>query len=169
LIRRHRVLRTGCLCALLAAGVCCATPAARPTLTFEQHSLRIPLAVGSDGTVSLAERPPLIGRLDLSEILRTEGIRPGAAATTVQLMLHYGRIYVVGDAFRSVWEITPQPGTCRASYRPIPVLQSADQVRLKKVRLSRYGSSGSSCLRLDRAGAGPIFITSQGEARNDCP
>lgn len=169
MIRCCRVLRTGCLCALLVAGVGCATPAARPTLTFEQHSLRIPLAVGADGMVSLAERPPLIGRLDLSGILLAEGIRPGAPNTTVQLMVHYGRIYVVGDSFRSVWEITPQPGTCKASYRPIPILKNAGQARLKNVRLSRYGSSGSSCLRLDRAGAGPVFITTQGDVRNDCP
>jgi hypothetical protein len=154
---------------LLAAGLGCATPAARSSLTFEQHSLRIPLVVGADGTVSLAEHPPLVGRLDLSEILRTEGIRPAAGSTTIQLMLHFGRIYVVGDAFRSVWEITPQPGTSKAAYRPIPVPLPSSQARLKNVRLSRYGSSGSSCLRLDRAGAAPIFITSQGEARNDCP
>jgi hypothetical protein len=165
---RRRVLRTGCLCAFLAAGLGCATPAARPTLTFEQHSLRIPLAVGTDGTVSLAERPPLVGRIDLSGILEAEGIRP-AAAPAVQLMLHYGRMYIAGDAFRSVWEITPQPGTSKAAYRPIPVPLPSSQARLKNVRLSRYGSSGSSCLRLDRAGAAPIFITSQGEARNDCP
>ncbi|HZM70597.1 MAG TPA: hypothetical protein VFB95_09540 [Candidatus Cryosericum sp.] len=166
---RRRVLRIGSLCALLAAGAGCATQVVQPTLTFEQHSLRIPLAVGADGTVSLAERPPLIGRLDLSEILQAEGIRPGAPRTTVQLMLHYGRIYVVGDSFRSVWEITPQPGTCKASYRPIPVLEGTGQARLKNVRLSRYGSSGSSCLRLDRVGDGPVFITSQGDVRNDCP
>jgi len=55
------------------------------------------------------------------------------------------------------------------SYRPIPVVQDAGQEGMKDVRLSPYGSTRSSCLRLDRASGNPVFITSQGEARDDCP
>ena len=159
-----------CLLLLAAAVSSCATPVVQPTLTFEQHTLRIPLTVAADGTVSLAERPPLIGRIDLAPILKAEGIPIGAGAiTSVQLMVHYGRLYVVAEAFHAVWEITPQPGTSTATYRRIPVARESSQENLKDVRLSRYGSSWSSCLRLDRAGAAPVFITPKGEARDDCP
>ena len=124
----------------------------------------------TDGTVVLAERPPLVGRIDLSPILKAEGVLPGATTrATVQLMMHYGRLYVVADAFRAIWEITPQPGTTTASYRPIPVVRETGQDPMKDVRLSRYGSARSSCLRLDRAGGRPVFITSKGDARDDCP
>jgi hypothetical protein len=153
-----------------AAGSSCVTPSVQPTLTLEQHSLRIPLTLEADGTVMLAERPPLIGRIDLSPILKAEGVRAGATRrATVQLMMHYGRLYVVADAFRAIWEITPQPGTTAASFRPILVIRDSDQEPMKDVRLSRYGSARSSCLRLDRAGGSPVFITSKGEARDDCP
>lgn len=156
---------------LMAAAVpSCVTPGAQPTLTLEQHSLRIPLTVEADGAVLLAERPPLIGRIDLSPILRAEGVQAGMPAkATVQLMMHYGRLYVVADAFRAIWEITPQPGTTAASFRPIPVVRGSGQESMQDVRLSRYGSSQSSCLRLDRAGGTPVFITPKGEVRDDCP
>ena len=148
----------------------CATQAIQQTLTLEQHSLRIPLTLEADGTVMLAERPPLVGRIDLSPILKAEGVLPGARAkATVQVMMHYGRLYVVADAFRALWEITPQPGTTTASYRPIPVVPETGQEPMKDVRLSRYGSARSSCLRLDRAEGSPVFITSKGDARDDCP
>jgi len=164
------VLRISLLLLLGAAGSSCATQSVGPTLTLEQHSLRIPLTLEEDGTVMLAERPPLVGRIDLSPILKAEGAQPGAGTrSTVQLMMHYGRLYVVADAFRAIWEITPQPGTTTASYRPIPVVRDIGQEPMKDVRLSRYGSARSSCLRLDRAGGGPVFITSSGDARDDCP
>lgn len=156
---------------IAAANVCCATTAARslPTLAWEQHTLRMPLTVEAQGTVSFAERPPLLGRLDLTPILEAEGIKPGKPALTAQAMMHYGRLYIVADRFRSIWEVTPQPGTSVASYRPIHVLPDTAPARLKDVRLSRYGSSQSSCLRLDRTEGPPVFITSAGEARHDCP
>ena len=157
------------LCFSAVAVLSCATPVARPTLTMEQHTLRIPLTVGPDGMVSFAERPPLTGRLDLSPILRAEGVRPATTKPkSVQIMLHYGRIYVVAEGFCSVWEITPRPGTSKASYRAIPILRASDGERLKNVRLSQYGSSRSMCLRLDRAGGRPVFITASGELRDDC-
>ena len=167
---RQFVSRIALLLLLAAAGSSCATQSVAPTLTLEQHSLRIPLTLEADGTVMLAERPPLVGRIDLSPILKAEGVLPGARTKeNIQLMMHYGRLYVVADAFRALWEITPRPGTTMASYRPIPVVRDAGQEGMKDVRLSRYGSTRSSCLRLDRAGGNPVFITSQGEARDDCP
>lgn len=150
----------------------CATSATPgpATLTFEQHSLRIPFTVDADGSVSLAEHPPLVGRLDLSSILKAEGVRPGTASgLSVQMMLHYGRLYVASNAFHSVWEITPHPGTTSASYRPVLLLRAADVAPVKDLRLSRYGSAHASCLRVDRAGSPPVFINSSGEAQDACP
>src|SRR5262245_56534109 len=47
---------------IAAASLRCATTGATtahdPTLTWEQHTLRIPLTVEAQGTVSFAERPP---------------------------------------------------------------------------------------------------------------
>jgi hypothetical protein len=155
---------------IAGAGSACATPSVQPTLTLEEHSLRIPLTLEADGTVVLAERPPLVGRIDLSPILTAEEFQPGAMKKgTVQLMMHYGRLYVVADAFRSIWEITPRPGTTAASYRPIRVVRDAGDEPMRDVRLSRYGSARASCLRLDRAGGSAVFITPSGEARDDCP
>lgn len=164
------LIQMSLLIALGAAGSSCATAPVEQTLTLEQHSLRIPLTLEADGTVILAERPPLVGRIDLAPILHAEGVAPGARTRApVQLMIHYGRLYLVADAFRAIWEITPQPGTTKASYRPIPVVRDPGQEPMKDVRLSRYGSARSSCLRLDRAGGSPVFITPSGDARNDCP
>ena len=155
---------------LASGGISCATPVAQKTLTMEEHSLRIKLTVGADGMASLAEHPPLMGRIDLSPILEAEEIHlKKPATTTVQLMMHYGRVYVVADSFRAIWEFTPRPGTSVASFRPIPVVRGSGQRPMKNVRLSRYGSSRSSCVRLDRADGSPVFITTSGEASDDCP
>ena len=168
--RRRRVTWRALLYFSAVAVLSCATPAVLPTLTIEQHTLRIPLTVGADGMVSFAERPPLTGRIDLSPILQAEGVRVATTKPrTVQIILHYGRIYVVADEFRAVWEITPQPGTSTASYRSIPIVREPDSERMKNVRLSQYGSSRSICLRLDRAGGRPVFITAAGEILDDCP
>jgi hypothetical protein len=85
------------------------------------------------------------------------------------MMMLYGRIYVVADSFHAVWELTPRPGTSLASYRPIPLDLGTGQTALKGVRLSRYGSSRSSCLRIDRKDGHPAFITPQGEVSGACP
>jgi len=154
---------------LLSCATTGITTTSQPTLMLEQHSLRIPLTLEADGSVTLAERPPLVGRLDLSPILKQEGVQPGEKTRpTIQLMMYYGRLYVVADAFRNLWEITPRPGTTAASYRPIAVARDQGSGPLKGVRLSRYGSDRASCLRLDRTTGAPIFITAAGEARDDC-
>jgi hypothetical protein len=163
-------LRLGCLLLTVAFASSCATVEKPPTLTLEQHTLRIPLTVKANGSVSLAEQPPLTGRIDLTPILDEEGIHTSPTTTTaVQVMMHYGRFYVLGDGFHSVWEITPLPGTSSASYRRIPVALLAGDSSLKGSRLSRYGSSKSSCLRLDRKNARPLFITAQGKVSRVCP
>src|SRR3989442_14648784 len=95
----------------------------------------------------LAERAPLVGRIDLSPILKAEAAQPGAGTrATVQLMMHYGRLYVVADAFRAIWVITPQPGTTTASYRPIPLGRDIGPKPIKDGPLSRYGSAGANPL-----------------------
>jgi len=88
---------------------------------------------------------------------------------TIQLMMHYGRLYVRGGLVRAVWEITPQPGTTTATFRPIPVVRGAGQGPMRDVRLSRYGSARSFLSAPRPGGVDPVFITSKGEARDDCP
>jgi hypothetical protein len=165
-----RELRLCCLLLTAALASSCATVKSQPTLTLEQHTLRIPLTVAANGSVSLAERPPLTGRMNLTPILEEEGFHASpTTVTTVQVMMYFGRFYVVADGFHSLWEITPRPGTSTASYRRIPIpLKTAESV-LKGSRLSRYGSSQSSCLRLDRKDAAPLFISSRGEVSSVCP
>jgi hypothetical protein len=154
----------------MVMAACASAPRQSPTLTFEQHTLRIPLKVGTDGSVSLAQEPPLSGRIDLAPILEAEGIRvPVTTATRVQVMMFYGRYFVVADGFRSVWELTPAPGTSTASYRRIPLALESGSSGLKGPRLSRYGSSQSSCLRIDRTNGDPVFIGHSGEISRGCP
>jgi hypothetical protein len=169
-MRNRRCLLSLVLAPLLALANGCATTKPQPTLSFEEHTLRIPLTVQANGSVSLAQSPPLVGRIDLSPILQAEGISAGAKPrAAVQMMVNYGRFYLVGEGFRSIWEITPQPGSSSASYRPIAVVADSGAKPVRDPRLSRYGSSQSSCLRLDRTNGPPLFITPKGEAANDCP
>jgi hypothetical protein len=137
------------------------------TLTYEQNSLRIPIRIEATGAASFAEKPPLSGRVDLAPVLAAEGL--AGKTVPAQAMLHYGRLYVVADSFRALWEITPRPGTSTAAYRSIPVPHLGNAARLRDVRLSHYGSAKASCLRLDHAGGAPLFITPEGEPRDDCP
>jgi hypothetical protein len=167
---RRRPLVFSCLLLAAAAVSSCATPGHQPTLTLEEHTLRMPLAVGANGSVSLAQQPPMTGRIDLSPILEQERTETSpATVAAVQVMMHYGRFYVVADGFRSVWELTPRPGTSTASYRRIPIPLEAGESAMKGCRLSRYGSSQSSCLRLDRKGAKPVFVSARGEVSRACP
>jgi hypothetical protein len=158
------------LASLISSG--CATPVTGgPTLAVETHILRVALPVDPHGVISLAAYEPLVGQIDIAPILSAEGVPPAPeqAPRTVQVMMSYGRFYVVADGFRAIWEITPQPGTRTGTYRPIALVPGPDQAPLKAVRLSRYGSSQSSCLRIDRAAGDPIFITSTGEVADACP
>jgi hypothetical protein len=132
------------------------------------QTLRMPLRIDANGTASFAALPPLMGRLDLSPILAAER-SPAGQPVAAQMMFHYGRLYIAAESFHSLWEVTPAPGTSAAAYRPIPVGRKAGAARLKDVRLSHYGSPERSCLRVDYAGGPPLFITPQGEARDECP
>ena len=164
--------RSAQFCALLltlAAASACVKPIQRATLTLEQHSLRMQLHVEKDGTIQLAEQPPLTGRVDISPILQAEGIPLAKRPAMVQAMIHYGRLYMVADGFHAIWEITPRPGSATALYRAVPVSKGQPGRALRNVRLSRYGSSGSSCLRIDRAEADPVFLTARGTLAHDCP
>lgn len=153
---------------MLYAGVlACATARPAPTLSCEIQTLRMPLQIDGNGRASFAAFPPLTGRLDLSAILAGENM-PAGKPVAAQAMLHYGRLYLVADGFRSIWEITPSPGSASAAYRPIAPPAGTPTTRFKDVRLSRYGSPDASCLRLDRAGGKPFFITPKGEARDEC-
>ena len=156
-----------CLLLAVLATSACLKSVRRDTLTLEQHSLRMLLHVGRDGSILLADQPPLTGRVDARPILQAEGIASTPQKpVTVQGMIYYGRLYLIGDDFRSIWEITPRPGTSTGTYRPIPLAAAGG---VQSVRLSRYGSSRSSCLRIDRGNGQTAFINSRGALSNDCP
>jgi hypothetical protein len=162
--------RIACLVLAAAALLSCASATPPPTLLLEQHTLRMPLTVKPNGSVSFAERPPLTGHIDLSPVFAAEG--KGAASspgTSVQVMMFYGRFYVVADGFHSLWELTPVPGTSTASYRSISLVPESGRKTIQGVRLSRYGSSQSSCLRIDRKDSDPLFITRKGQVSGACP
>jgi hypothetical protein len=155
---------------LVASAWGCARPVLSPSLPFEQHTLRVQLAVDSEGFAALTQYQPLVGRIGLKRILQAEGAwPPDSRKRSVQLLVHYGRFYVVGEGFRAVWEITPHPGTAGASFRPAVLLAAPGEPPAKGVRLSRYGSSGSSCLRIDREGGPTVFITAEGKLDDRCP
>lgn len=146
--------------ALLAG--CAGRPAVRsiPTLELDSGSLRLSLAVDGNGTVNLAEQAPLRGRIEVAPILAAEG----REAETVQVILHEGRYYVTAEGFRNIWELVPEAGTTRATYRSIPVSENP----LSGVRMSRYGPAGRACVRLDTDGGGPWFVTDEGELDDRC-
>lgn len=164
-------LRAGLLL-LLTAGFagCAAHVPPSSSLPFEQHTLRVQLTLDRDGSAALAQYQPLVGRIGLRPILEAEGMWPSPpAGMTVQLLVNYGRYYVVSDGFRAVWEITPKPGTSGAKYRPAVKLAERSAPSPKGVRLSRYGSSGSSCIRIDREEGAAVYITAGGETHDRCP
>jgi len=153
------------LAPLSASG--CIKSIQRSTLTLEQHSLRMQLHVDKDGSIPLSEQPPLTGRVDVRGIFKAEGI-PLTSSRSVQGMIYYGRLYLVGEGFRSLWEITPTPGTSVAHYRPFPLAEGQNTPG-RGLRLSRYGSARSACLRIDRDDGAPLFLTSRGALAHDCP
>ena len=151
---------------LLAAG--CAHPGPPPSLLFEHHTHRIPLTVDAGGMAQLAEHHPLAGRIDLGPIFAAEGMVPVAEeSTNLQMLVHYGRFYLAADGFRSVWEVSPAPGSPTASYRPIPVVDAAAPP-MREVRLSRFGPAEAACVRIDRAGGETVFIDALGEIHAIC-
>jgi len=163
-------LRACLLLLLMAVPSGCVKHLPSSSLPFEQHTLRIQLTLDGDGFAALAQYQPLTGRIGLKPILEAEGMWPSPSRkTTVQLLVNYGRFYVVAEGFRAVWEITPKPGTSGATYRPAVTLAEAQAPAPKGVRLSRYGPSGSSCLRIDREGGPAIYVTYEGKVNDRCP
>jgi len=147
-------------CALVAG--CAGRPTAQavPTLELDQGSLRMSLAVDRNGTINLAEHAPLRGRIEVAPILAAEG----REVETVQVLLHEGRYYVAADGFRNIWELVPEAGSTRATYRSIPVPDRP----LAGVRMSRYGPPGRACVRLDIDDGGPWFVTDEGVLDDRC-
>ncbi|HEV8336590.1 MAG TPA: hypothetical protein VGR67_09255 [Candidatus Polarisedimenticolia bacterium] len=169
--RRGSRFRAGLLLPLMAVVSSCAHPVVQsPSLPFEQHTLRIHLDVDRDGFAALSAYEPLTGRIGLRQILEAEKMWPrvGKKKISVQLLVHYGRFYVVAEGFKAVWEITPKPGTGEASFRPAASLGDRAGVPARGVRLSRYGSAGLSCLRIDRENGPTVYITSLGQADDHC-
>ena len=79
-------------------------------------------------------------------------------------MLHLGRYFVVADGFRNLWEVTPEPGSTRANYRPITVTGGP----LVGVRLSHYGPPEGACVRIDVENEGTWFVSWSGEVHEEC-
>ncbi|MCZ6669768.1 MAG: hypothetical protein O6947_01920 [Acidobacteria bacterium] len=140
------------------------------TLTLEHHSLRVPLAVGKDGFARLTGGRQLLGKIDLGPIFAAEELPLTQAATrNIQLLIHFGRFYVVADGFRSVWELTPEAGTSIAFFREIPLVRDPDAPPLTDVRISRFGPADSACVRIDRAEGDTVFIDVEGNTQPNCP
>lgn len=144
-------------------------PSSLPSLPFEEHTLRLQPALEADGSVSLARYQPLAGKIGLRPILEAEGLWPASPRMKVQILVNYGRFYVAGDGFRSIWEISPSAGASGAAYRPVILLAKAGKPVPKGVRLSRYGLSESSCLRVDWEGGDAVYVTRQGKVHDHCP
>jgi len=158
-------IRTWLLFGLSVIAIGCAarrsSPPAVPTLAIEQASLRMVLPVDPDGTIQLARQTPFLGFVDIAPILEAEG----TTVETVQVISHLGRYVIVADRFRSLWVLTPRPGTTRAEYRAVPVSEAP----MSGTRLSRYGaSSHGACVRIDATGVEPKFLSATGELLDAC-
>jgi len=128
---------------------------------LEQHSLRFFLTAQPDGTVDLAEHPPLLGRIDLKPILEAEG----AAPAQVELLIHAGRLYLWGDGFRNVWELTQKPGSSQAGYRPAVTFEAPPS----HLRLSHYAGEDGGCVRMDALEQPTAFLSAKGDVLTNCP
>ncbi|MGH9868544.1 MAG: hypothetical protein ACREAA_10325 [Candidatus Polarisedimenticolia bacterium] len=130
------------------------------TLSLDQSSFRMVLAVGPGGTIHLSDQAPFQGRLDAGPILRAERSR----VEKLQLMLHLGRFYIIGEGFGHLWEVAPVAGTRTASYRSIALPRGS----LARARMSRYGAADRTCLRLDAEASPPWFLTADGTFHERC-
>ena len=131
------------------------------TLFLDQSSFRMTLPVDRGGTVHLSDQAPFQGRLDAAPILKSERSRAG----TLQVMLHLGRFYILGEGFGHLWEVAPVGGTRTASYRPITLPRGS----FARARLSRYGQADRACLRLDSDTGPPWFLGADGTFHDRCP
>ena len=130
------------------------------TLYLDQSSFRMVLPVDPGGTIHLSDQAPFQGRLDAGPILKAERSR----VRRLQLMLHLGRFYIMGEGFGHLWEVAPVAGTSTASYRSITLPPGS----FPKARLSRYGTAGRTCLRLDSEATPPWFLTADGTLHERC-
>ncbi len=158
---------------LLAAVVIlwgCASSGRVQQTSLELHSLRVPATVGQDATLDLSAFPPLVGHLALSPILSAEGLTLDTADgdMPLQVVIHYGRFYLAGDGFHSLWELTPLAGTDQASYRSIRVLADLQAPGMAGVKLSRFRNLEAVCIRLDQADHSPLFLSADGAFNATC-
>jgi hypothetical protein len=116
--------------------------------------------VDIDGSILLTQRVQLLGHIDAAPIFASEG----ASAESVQLLLHEGCYWITAAGFGNVWRVEPEVGSTRATYRAIPLPDPA----AGPVRLSRWGQSDRSCVRLDAEHGGPWFVRSTGEIVDAC-
>jgi hypothetical protein len=130
----------------------------------------MPGTVSDDATLELSTYSPLVGHLALSPILSAEGLSPDTedGAQPLQVVIHYGRFYLAGDGFHSLWEFTPLAGTDQASYRPIHVLTDLEAPGMTGVRLSRFRNLDAVCIRLDRTDHSPLFLSADGAFNATC-
>ena len=157
-----RMLALGaCLAISSACSLHKAPPDPAPTLLLDQASFRMVLPVDPNGLVRLTDQAPLLGTFDASPLLKAEG----RSTESVQVILHLGILYLTADGFRNLWEVTPQQGTRRATYRPIRLPDGAES----SIRLSRYGPPGQACLRLDGGADSPWFLNADGALSAHCP
>ena len=131
-----------------------------PALRIEHGSFRIQAPVDIHGSILLTERVQLLGHIDAAPIFASEG----TTAESVQVLLHDGCYWITAEGFGNVWRVEPQMGTPRATYRAIPLPDPA----AGPVRLSRWGGSDRTCVRLDAERGGPWFVRSTGEIVDAC-
>jgi hypothetical protein len=163
----NRPLRLAAACLAVVVGLASTGCALRkpgearlPELGIEHGSFRIEAPVDTDGSILLTQRVQLLGHIDAAPIFASEG----ASAETVQVLLHDGCYWIAAEGFGNVWRVEPEAGTARATYRAIPLPDPA----AGPVRLSRWGASDRSCVRLDAEHGGPWFVRSTGEIVDAC-
>ena len=160
---------TSVLVAVVTLWGCASTSRVQQT-SLEFHSLRVPATLDDDATLDLSAYPPLVGHLSLSPILAAEGMKLDTedGETPLQIVIHYGRFYLAGDGFHSLWELTPLVGTDQAKYRPIRVLADLNAPGMSGVKLSRFRNLDAVCLRLDQADHSPMFLSADGAFNATC-
>jgi hypothetical protein len=149
-----------CFALLAGCSIMTARPDGIPKLRVEQGSFRMTKEIDADGSISLTENTQLLGSIEGGAILEAEG----QDVSTVQVLFHEGRYYIVADGFRNLWQVTPEPGTGWATYRPITLPDH----QTENVRISRYGPPERICVRVDVDGGGPWYVNGTGGLQDEC-